>query len=306
MAATQFKTYQTAITLLLSTVLGLTDTTLAGSYIHNFTVDQSQSSIELYVYVNLGFPLGNDDDSDFSPVLGTVRATLTPELGDFTAIHITDLGLSLTEDLSLTLFGGLMTAQGSNISLRLGDGYGLAGAPTSVTATSFNQTGNLVQGLGTVTYESQLESDTYDLADEPPGDADFTGTAYDDGSTITITFTINIPLDLGEGIDGYGLFSGTIVAQAPSSLLPGDVNSDGFVGGYDGTQILSNWGKTGQTWAEGDLSGDGTVDGSDFTELLTHWGTGTAPLEPPGEVIPEPATLGLLLIGGLVLLRRRR
>ena len=291
------KTHQTAIALLLSAVLGLSGTALAGSYRHNFTVDQSQSTIELYMYVNLGFPLGDDDDSGSSPVLGSVRATLTPELGDFTAIHVTYVDFNLAEDLSLSLFGGLMTVQGSNVALRLGDGYGLAGAPASVTATNFDQTGNLVQGLGTVTYDSSLGSGSYELVDDPPGEADFTGTVYDDGSTITLTFPINMPLDLGEGIDGYGILSGTIVAEAPSSLLPGDVTSDGWVGGADLTAVITNWGMTGASREQGDLSGDGTVSGPDYTEVITYWGTGTA----PAEVIPEPGTLWLLLVAGSVL-----
>ena len=41
--------------------------------------------------------------------------------------------------------------------------------------------------------------------------------------------------------------------------------------------------------------------GDDYVEVLTYWGSGTPP-----EPIPEPATVGLLALGGLALLRRRR
>ena len=60
---------------------------------------------------------------------------------------------------------------------------------------------------------------------------------------------------------------------------------------------------TGATREDGDLSGDGTVSGSDYTEVITYWGTGTPPLEPG--TIPEPATLAILLLGGLAALFRQ-
>ena len=90
---------------------------------------------------------------------------------------------------------------------------------------------------------------------------------------------------------------------------PGDVNKDQFVGGYDLTQIIQNWGMTGAAWTDGDIDGpggvpDGLVGADDYTAVLTNWGTSYAP-EPPGEAVPEPATLALLIIGGLSLIRRR-
>ena len=84
--------------------------------------------------------------------------------------------------------------------------------------------------------------------------------------------------------------------------VPGDVDGDGYVSAPDLTTIITNWGMSGATRQQGDLSGDGTVSAPDYTEVITYWGTGPAP---PLEPIPEPATLGLLLIGGLALLMRR-
>ena len=88
---------------------------------------------------------------------------------------------------------------------------------------------------------------------------------------------------------------------------PGDVTADGFVGTDDLVQVLSKWGTAGPqaTWDMGDCApynqgvnpGDDFVGSDDYVEVLTYWGT---------SALPEPATLALLLIGGLAGLRRRR
>jgi hypothetical protein len=85
--------------------------------------------------------------------------------------------------------------------------------------------------------------------------------------------------------------------------IPGDVNGDGWVGGVDLNRVINNWGQTGLGREGGDLNDNGTVDGPDYSEIQSYWGT-SQPLEPPSAV-PEPGTLILLMIGGLVVLRRR-
>ena len=85
---------------------------------------------------------------------------------------------------------------------------------------------------------------------------------------------------------------------------PGDVTEDGFVGSDDLIQVLTNWGATGPqvTWEMGDCApyygginpGDDFIGSDDYVEVLTYWGT------------PEPATLGVLALGALAALIRRR
>ena len=87
-----------------------------------------------------------------------------------------------------------------------------------------------------------------------------------------------------------------------SIAVEGDVDGDGFVGGGDLNTVISNWGSSGATLGQGDLTYDGDVGGADYHLVLSNWGA-SGPTEPAG--IPEPATVGMVLLGGLGLLRRR-
>ena len=100
----------------------------------------------------------------------------------------------------------------------------------------------------------------------------------------------------------YGL-SWHVLHDPASILLAGDADVDGDVDFDDFLDMQVGWTGPGAndpnvSWADGDYDGDLDVDFDDFVALRLNW-TGALGA-------PEPATLSLLALGGIALLRRRR
>ena len=87
--------------------------------------------------------------------------------------------------------------------------------------------------------------------------------------------------------------------------IPGDLNGDGFVGLDDLDMIILTWNQTvTEPNNQADANGDGYVGLDDLDILLGNWNTGIPP-EDSAAIIPEPATVGVILSVGLCWLRFR-
>lgn len=113
--------------------------------------------------------------------------------------------------------------------------------------------------------------------------------------------------DTGDPLD-YGLAFRTI------TIGEGDINFDGYVDELDAAILLSNLGQsTAGGWQAGDFDVDGVVDFADASIIAQYWSDGSANFpgftalnNGSGPVIPEPSSLGLLLLSAAGLVLRRR
>ncbi len=130
--------------------------------------------------------------------------------------------------------------------------------------------------------------------------------------------------DLASGLSygiGYADGADGVVAGLPSGeieimfTLLGDANLDGTVNAEDFTPFSANLGKNG-SWDKGDFNYDGTVNSEDFTPFSLNLGKSATlagqggTLESADSIslanVPEPACAGVMMVGGLGILRRRR
>jgi hypothetical protein len=121
---------------------------------------------------------------------------------------------------------------------------------------------------------------------------------------------------------GTTTFDG-VAGLSPSAVLlkytvMGDANLDGTVNALDFNALATNFGISGSDWAEGnfDYNADGMVDSNDFALLAANYGKTVTSLSAAipdampavalGSLVPEPASIGLLMACGMGVMTRRR
>jgi hypothetical protein len=88
----------------------------------------------------------------------------------------------------------------------------------------------------------------------------------------------------------------------PKQFFGGDSGLDGRVDVYDLASLANHYGVPGNWhWADADFTGDGQVNVYDLAILANNYGRTTA----GGDPVPEPLSLVLLVLGGIVVVRRR-
>lgn len=107
---------------------------------------------------------------------------------------------------------------------------------------------------------------------------------------------INAGINVGLPFNGSAPDLGAFESGRP---LAGDLNDDGFVGIVDLSVVLQSWNNTVQAGHRADPSGDYFVGIEDLNIVLGNWNAGTAPTI----TIPEPASLTMLSLCGLLVLR---
>ena len=141
--------------------------------------------------------------------------------------------------------------------------------------------------------------------DRPKEGDQFTLWDGDAGQTHDGDF-LSVTTNLTGGGAGYSVAAagGDWIAEF-IGLTGGDANIDHRVSIGDLAIMAANWNQTGFTngYPDADFNGDGAVSIGDLAIMAGNWGW-----EMPGGgvAIPEPATLSLLALGGLAVIRRRR
>jgi formylglycine-generating enzyme len=94
-------------------------------------------------------------------------------------------------------------------------------------------------------------------------------------------------------------FMGFRVTCIGIGSLPGDANQDGTVNIADLAVLLTNFDKTGMTWAQGDFNADGTANIADLSSLLTNFDKSLGASLPNSRAVPEPSALALLVVAAV-------
>ena len=118
---------------------------------------------------------------------------------------------------------------------------------------------------------------------------------------------------------GLATFGGQSVGPNDTLVMftyGGDANLDGAITGDDYFQIDSGFPAGAHGWFNGDFNYDGSITGDDYFVIDSNFSAQGTPIPTSGGVsggglagvqaVPEPASIGIIFIGGTTMLARRR
>jgi len=134
------------------------------------------------------------------------------------------------------------------------------------------------------------------------------------GRLTSSALTADTVIAYGEASDLYGsfpaVFAGEVVDASTvlvARTVVADASLDGTVSSTDFNLLIAHYGQTaGSRWTQGDFDGNGKINTLDFNLLAGHFGQSLPPAAALGAVVPEPTTLSLAMLSGLMLGRRSR
>jgi uncharacterized membrane protein len=89
------------------------------------------------------------------------------------------------------------------------------------------------------------------------------------------------------------------LSSSPTGNLPGDYNASGQVEQADLDLVLLNWGQSGVPAGWMNSLPDGAIDQAELDGVLLNWGNAAG--RTAASAVPEPSTIGILLVTGCLI-----
>ncbi len=160
------------------------------------TIDNTQSNID--IDATLSTPVGDDTDTAFTPVSGTIEIELD-DYGTPTAITLHDFLIVLDNDITMNFDYGFAGSATSTLNNAMAM-YATPGTPTGpvpVAGASFSFPNVPSDLAGTYTYDYSFflvgsDSGSGDLSEFGTSNTPIAGDVISDGSTVTLSGTLDI------------------------------------------------------------------------------------------------------------------